>query len=260
MLGSAPWSGSGRRRGPTGVSRPAATSHPASWRVREPDAVRGGAYGSLTRTEAARATGMALLLRRRVEQAFFMSSPPAAAGVRQAWADLPEHIRATVEARAGATIVAARDQRGGFSPGVAARLLLADGSRLFVKALGPSGNPNTAAMHRGEARTLAALPPGVPTPRLLWSHDTAGAPAEGVDAVLCAFAGMLAEHCRRPLSRACRPSARSSARMLVARPNGSPGAPGGAVQFGRWGRRLVGCHIACGRVRSRAPIPSTYIT
>lgn len=88
----------------------------------------------------------------------------------------------------------------------------------------------------------------------------AGAPVEGVDAVLCAFAGMLAEHCRRPLSRACRRSARSSARMLVARPNGSPGAPGGAVQFGRWGRRLVGCHIACGRVRSRAPIPSTYIT
>ncbi|MGH3381331.1 MAG: hypothetical protein ACRDP6_42030 [Actinoallomurus sp.] len=106
--------------------------------------------------------------RRRVEQAFFTPSPPAAAGVRQPWTDLPEHIRATVEARAGAAVVAARDQRGGFSPGTAARLLLADGSRLFVKALGPSGNSNTAAMHRAEARTLAALPPGVPAPRPLW--------------------------------------------------------------------------------------------
>ena len=100
-----------------------------------------------------------------------------------AWADLPGHVRTIVEARAGAAVVAARDQRGGFSPGVAARLLIADGRRLFVKAMGPAGTPVTAAMHRGEARTLAALPPGVPAPRLLWSHDEGGWIVLGIEDV-----------------------------------------------------------------------------
>jgi aminoglycoside phosphotransferase (APT) family kinase protein len=100
-----------------------------------------------------------------------MSSPPDAAGVRLAWAGLPGKIRSAVEARAGAAVIAARDQRGGFSPGVAARLLLEDGSRLFVKAVAPSINAESADMHRGEARALAALPPGVPAPRLRWTYD-----------------------------------------------------------------------------------------
>jgi aminoglycoside phosphotransferase (APT) family kinase protein len=100
-----------------------------------------------------------------------MTSLPAAAGVRLAWAGLPDGIRSAVEARAGASVVEARDQRGGFSPGVAARLLLDDGSRLFVKAVAPSINTDSSDMYRDEARTLAALPPGVPAPRLLWTHD-----------------------------------------------------------------------------------------
>jgi aminoglycoside phosphotransferase (APT) family kinase protein len=100
-----------------------------------------------------------------------MSSPPAAAGVRLPWAGLPERIRSAVEARAGAAVIAARDQRGGFSPGVAARLVLDDGSRLFVKAVAFSVNSDSAGMHRDEARTLATLPPGVPAPRLRWTYD-----------------------------------------------------------------------------------------
>jgi aminoglycoside phosphotransferase (APT) family kinase protein len=100
-----------------------------------------------------------------------MSSPPPVAGVRLVWTGLPDHIRSAVEARAGAAVVDARDQRGGFSPGVAARLLLDDGGRVFVKAVTPSINADTAALHRGEARTLAALPPGLPVPRLLWTYD-----------------------------------------------------------------------------------------
>jgi aminoglycoside phosphotransferase (APT) family kinase protein len=54
---------------------------------------------------------------------------------------------------------------------VAARLLLEDGRRLFVKAVASSINPVSPDLHRGEARTLAVLPAGVPSPRLLWSHD-----------------------------------------------------------------------------------------
>jgi aminoglycoside phosphotransferase (APT) family kinase protein len=100
-----------------------------------------------------------------------MASPPPAAGPRLAWAGLPAHVRSAVETRAGAAVVRARDQQGGFSPGVAARLLLEDGRRLFVKAVAPSINPVSPGLHRGEARALAALPAAVPSPRLLWSHD-----------------------------------------------------------------------------------------
>jgi aminoglycoside phosphotransferase (APT) family kinase protein len=100
-----------------------------------------------------------------------MSSPPPATGVRLAWAGLPGHVRAAVEARAGASVVAAHDQQGGFSPGVAARLMLEGGGRLFVKAVASSINPDSLNLYRQEARALAALPPGVPSPRLLWVHD-----------------------------------------------------------------------------------------
>jgi len=71
----------------------------------------------------------------------------------------------------GSAVVAAEDRPGGFSPGVAARLRLADGRRLFVKAVSASVNPESPKMHRAEARIAGALPPSVPSPRFLWSYD-----------------------------------------------------------------------------------------
>jgi aminoglycoside phosphotransferase (APT) family kinase protein len=62
-------------------------------------------------------------------------------------------------------------QPGGFSPGLAARLRLASGERVFVKAVGSAPNPDSPAMHRREAMIAAALPASVPTPRFLWSYD-----------------------------------------------------------------------------------------
>lgn len=100
-----------------------------------------------------------------------MSARPPAAGVRLAWSGLPPHVRAAVEDRAGAAVVSARDQRGGFSPGVAARLALSDNRRLFVKTVAPSINPRSVALCREEARTLAILPAEVPAPRLLWTCE-----------------------------------------------------------------------------------------
>jgi hypothetical protein len=44
-------------------------------------------------------------------------------------------------------------------------VLLDDDRRVFVKAVAPSVNPGSAAIQRAEARTLAALPPGLPVPR-----------------------------------------------------------------------------------------------
>ncbi len=101
---------------------------------------------------------------------------PAAEGIRVAWADLPGNVRAAVEEVCGAPVTAARTQPGGFSPGVAARVRCADGTRWFVKAVSAEANPDSPLMHRREARHLAALDPlivagQVPAPRLRGTVD-----------------------------------------------------------------------------------------
>ena len=97
--------------------------------------------------------------------------PPAAAGVRAEWPEVPGRVRAAVEERLGSKVESATSLSGGFSPGVAARLGTPDGRRVFVKAVGPEPNPDSPAAHRREAEIAAALPPDVPAPRLLWSYD-----------------------------------------------------------------------------------------
>jgi aminoglycoside phosphotransferase (APT) family kinase protein len=91
--------------------------------------------------------------------------------VRLAWADLPDHVRQAVEGWLGSPVLEAVSQPGGFSPGLAARLLTANGQRVFVKAVGPEPNRLAARFHRREAHIAAALPPEAPVPRLLWSWD-----------------------------------------------------------------------------------------
>jgi Ser/Thr protein kinase RdoA (MazF antagonist) len=100
--------------------------------------------------------------------------PPPAVGKRLAWEALPGNVRRALEAHLGAPVVEAASQPGGFSPGLASRLRLADGRRVFVKAVGPEPNPDSPEFHRAEARIAAALPPAAPSPRLLWAHDEAG--------------------------------------------------------------------------------------
>lgn len=99
------------------------------------------------------------------------TTPPPAANARIPWSALPARIRAEVERRLGSPVVDARTQEGGFSPGVAARVVLADGGRAFVKAVSPERNAVTPSVHRREARIVAAIPPGAPVPRLLWTLD-----------------------------------------------------------------------------------------
>ncbi|MEV8451883.1 aminoglycoside phosphotransferase family protein [Streptomyces sp. NPDC052095] len=96
---------------------------------------------------------------------------PPASGVRHPWSGLPADFRGAVEGILGAPVVEAHSQNGGFSPGVAARVRLADGRRAFVKAVSAETNPDSPALHRAEARHTAALPPGTPAPRLLGSYD-----------------------------------------------------------------------------------------
>jgi hypothetical protein len=104
---------------------------------------------------------------------------PAAQGVRIEWAQLPALVRAAIEEVCGAAVVRARTQPGGFSPGLAARVLCANGARYFVKAVSAHANPDTPGLHRQEARVLAALEPLItsrqlPIPRLYATMDRAG--------------------------------------------------------------------------------------
>jgi aminoglycoside phosphotransferase (APT) family kinase protein len=80
-------------------------------------------------------------------------------------------VRAAIETWLASPVVEAVTQPGGFSPGLAARLLTADGRRVFVKAVGPELNPDAPRFHRREGALVAVLPTAAPVPRLLWSYD-----------------------------------------------------------------------------------------
>ena len=94
-----------------------------------------------------------------------------APGRRISWQQVPDRVRGAVESALGAAVVEARTQGGGFSPGAAVRVRLANGSAAFVKALGVDVHPDSVALYRTEAATMPHLPAGLPVPRLLHVHD-----------------------------------------------------------------------------------------
>ncbi|WP_110182521.1 phosphotransferase family protein [Nocardioides solisilvae] len=94
-------------------------------------------------------------------------APPDATARRLHWQFLPPGVRAWVERRCGSPVVEALSQDAGFTPGFASVLVCADGSRHFVKAASPKAQRVFADSYREEARKLAALPDGIPAPRLV---------------------------------------------------------------------------------------------
>ncbi|MCW2932863.1 MAG: aminoglycoside phosphotransferase [Actinomycetia bacterium] len=81
-----------------------------------------------------------------------------------------------IERACGSAVIEARTQPGGFSPGVAARVRCADGSRFFVKAASADLNADAPRLHRQEARVLADLDPLIvarhlPVPRLIGTAE-----------------------------------------------------------------------------------------
>ncbi|MEO9323590.1 hypothetical protein ABFT23_08885 [Nocardioides sp. C4-1] len=98
-------------------------------------------------------------------------APVGRTAQRLEWQHLPPRVRAVVEQRIGTTVADARSQTSGFTPGFASVLTGADGSRHFVKAASVKAQRMFAESYRTEARKLAALPDGVPAPRLRWLHD-----------------------------------------------------------------------------------------
>lgn len=95
----------------------------------------------------------------------------ATGGGRLEWDEIPADVRGAIEGRLGAPVVEARNQPGGFSPGLAARCRLADGRGVFLKAVSPAQNPTACRIHRREVEVASLLPEHLPVPRLLAVHD-----------------------------------------------------------------------------------------
>ncbi|QAY71264.1 phosphotransferase family protein [Xylanimonas protaetiae] len=93
-------------------------------------------------------------------------TPPARR--RPTWPQLPAPVRAAVEERLGERVTRWTSHDGGYSAGLASVLETASGDRVFVKAV-DSGNDFTQHLYREEARRVALLPDGVPTPAFRWS-------------------------------------------------------------------------------------------
>ena len=71
----------------------------------------------------------------------------------------------------------ASSQAGGFSPALASRLTLEDGTGVFVKAIAPdevSGAPGGQELYRREAQIAGALPKAVPAPGCLPTMESDG--------------------------------------------------------------------------------------
>ncbi|MEV8347012.1 phosphotransferase family protein [Streptomyces niveus] len=90
---------------------------------------------------------------------------------RVEWTALPHKVRLAIEDQLGSPVVAAETQHGGFSPGMAAIVRCADDSEYFIKAVNPDLNPVSPQLYRDEARFSAALPNGMPVPRLRHVYD-----------------------------------------------------------------------------------------
>ncbi|WP_433043734.1 hypothetical protein [Dactylosporangium sp. CS-033363] len=84
------------------------------------------------------------------------------------WSSVPAPVRTATQTRLGSAIVAVSDVAGGFSEGAAARLSLADGRDVFVKA---TAHEAVRDFHRREGAIAAGLPSTVPSPPLLFSFE-----------------------------------------------------------------------------------------
>lgn len=95
----------------------------------------------------------------------------ASSDLRLGWGDLPLEVRSAARASLGSDIVDEIRQTGGFSPGLASRLGLADGRRVFAKAINSARNPVAPDLYRREAEIMSVLPTKVSAPALLSTYD-----------------------------------------------------------------------------------------
>jgi Phosphotransferase enzyme family len=93
---------------------------------------------------------------------------------RPLWSELPTATRTMIENLVGGAVVGATNCPGGFSPGFASRLRLADGRRVFVKGMDAQAWPGEAETYRAEAAVSMSLSPAAPAPRHLGTSDDGG--------------------------------------------------------------------------------------
>jgi hypothetical protein len=95
----------------------------------------------------------------------------ANAAHRLSWGELPDHLTTAFTDVFGAPVVDEQRQAGGFSPGLASRLGLANGRRVFAKAIHSGRDPHAPGLYRREIQVNQTLPLQAPAPRLRWSFD-----------------------------------------------------------------------------------------
>lgn len=89
---------------------------------------------------------------------------------RLRWTDIPALLRHRAEEAVSTPLREIASATGGFTPGVASSVAGQSDARYFVKAISRHTS-GVAASYRREALLAEALPPQVPSPRLLWWCD-----------------------------------------------------------------------------------------
>jgi len=89
--------------------------------------------------------------------------------IRPGWGGVPFVVQIVLEQRLGTQVVNSTSQTSGFAAGLASRLELADGGRVFVKGV-PANHAMVRSYHV-EADLAGALPEGSPAPLLLGTID-----------------------------------------------------------------------------------------
>lgn len=97
--------------------------------------------------------------------------PRATGGQRIGWRQVPVEVAHAIGRMLGSEVVAAHSQPGGFSKGLAARVRLADGRGVFIKAASVLNAPSAAQFHQREMRISAVLATTGLVPRLLDGYD-----------------------------------------------------------------------------------------
>ena len=96
---------------------------------------------------------------------------PRAVGVRLPYAQVPARVRAWVDDTLGSPVESWEEQVGGMSPGCATRVVAADGTPAFVKAVGTELNPDSPTFFRREITVLELLGDDPLWASLLSSYD-----------------------------------------------------------------------------------------
>jgi aminoglycoside phosphotransferase (APT) family kinase protein len=99
---------------------------------------------------------------------------PRAVGVRLPYGDVPRRVREWVDDALGSPVASWEEQVGGMSPGCATRLVTADGTRAFVKAVGTELNPDSPTLFRREIQVLDLIGENPLWASLRASYDEGG--------------------------------------------------------------------------------------